>query len=152
MSVPSINTLKPKAYINSAAAAVAANSAARRSARRIMEEVEGVGGDRKAVADQVLGLYGLVARFSAVLENATAEAWKVEKAKLPAELDDDEQVAIETGLAVGLRTRLLVEIEHATRAFALPRLREGDEPTRRALVAAVGQCRLGLSYHWYFAR
>jgi DNA polymerase-3 subunit delta' len=101
--------------------------------------VEGVGGDRKAVADQVLGLYGLVARFSAVLENATAEAWKVEKAKLPAELDDDEQVAIETGLAVGLRTRLLVEIEHATRAFALPRLREGDEPTRRALVAAVGQ-------------
>ena len=101
--------------------------------------VEGVGGDRKAVADQVLGLYGLVARFSAVLENATAEAWKLEKAKLPAELDDDEQVAIETGLAVGLRTRLLVEIEHATRAFALPRLREGDEPTRRALVAAVGQ-------------
>ena len=30
-------------------------------------------------------------------------------------------------------------IEHATRAFALPRLQEGDATTRRALVAAVRQ-------------
>ena len=31
------------------------------------------------------------------------------------------------------------DIEHATRTFALTRLRQGDEPTRRALTAAIGK-------------
>jgi len=97
---------------------------------------EGVS-DKKAVADSVFGAYGLVARFGAVLEFATGEAWKLQKAKLPADLDDDEQVAIETGISNGLRARLFADIEHATRGFALARLRQGDEPTRRALTAAV---------------
>jgi DNA polymerase-3 subunit delta' len=99
--------------------------------------VEGVGSDKRAIADHVFTAYGLVARFSAVLEAATAEVWKQEKAKLPAELDDDEQVAIETGIANGLRARLFAEIEQATRAFALPSLTAGDEATRRALTAAI---------------
>lgn len=98
---------------------------------------EGVGADKHAVADHVFTLYGLVARFSAVLEAATAEVWKQQKEKLPAELDDDEQVAIETGIANGLRARLFGEIERATREFALPRLTAGDETTRRALAASV---------------
>jgi DNA polymerase-3 subunit delta' len=46
-------------------------------------------------------------------------------------------VAIETGIANGLRARLFAEIEQATRAFALPRLIAGDEMTRRAVVAAI---------------
>ncbi len=100
---------------------------------------DGVAADKAAVADHIFSVYGLVARFGAVLDFATAEAWKLQKEKLPPDLDDDEQVAIETGLANGLRARLFVEIEHATRAFALPRLTAGDEPTRRALVAAIGQ-------------
>lgn len=96
--------------------------------------------DKTSVADHVFTIYGLVARFSAVLDFATAEVWKQEKAKLPAELDDDEEVAIETGIANGLRSRLFAEIEHATRAFALPRLEAATaEPTRRALVAAIAQ-------------
>jgi DNA polymerase-3 subunit delta' len=99
--------------------------------------VEGVGNDKRAIADHIFTAYGLVARFSAVLEAATAEVWKQEKAKLPAELDDDEQVAIETGIANGLRARLFAEIEQATRAFALPSLSAGDEATRRALTAAI---------------
>lgn len=99
----------------------------------------GLGADRRAIADQILGLYGLVSRFSAVLAAATAEAWEREKAGLPAELAEDEQVAIETGLAAGLRTRLLAEIEGATRDWARPRLEAGDEHARRALVAAIGQ-------------
>ena len=40
---------------------------------------------------------------------------------------------------IGLRTRLLAEVERATRDFAVPRLAAGDEPTRRALVAAVAE-------------
>jgi DNA polymerase-3 subunit delta' len=99
--------------------------------------VEGVGGDRQAVASQIMGLYGLVARFGSVLDFATAEIWKQRKASLPEELSDDEAVAIETGIANGLRTRLLAEVERATRDFAVPRLAAGDEQIRRALVAAV---------------
>jgi DNA polymerase-3 subunit delta' len=85
-------------------------------------------------------VYGLVARFGAVLDFATEQVWKEQKASLPEELDDDEQVAIETGIANGLRSRLFGEIEQATRAFALPRLTSASaEPTRRALVAAIQQ-------------
>lgn len=101
--------------------------------------VEGVGGDRQAVAAQIMGLYGLVSRFGAVLDFATAEIWKQRKTTLPEELSEDESVAIETGIANGLRTRLLAEVERATREFAQPRLAAGDEHVRRALVAAVGE-------------
>lgn len=98
---------------------------------------DGVSSDKHAVADHIFTLYGLVARFGAVLDFATAEVWKQQKEKLPPDLGDDEQVAIETGIANGLRSRLFAEIEQATRAFSLPRLTAGDEPTRRALVAAI---------------
>jgi DNA polymerase-3 subunit delta' len=96
-----------------------------------------VGSDKPAIADHVFALYGLVARFGAVLDAATAESWKVQKEKLPPDLDDDEQVAIETGIANGLRARLFAEIEQGTRTFALPRLAAGDAGTRRALTAAI---------------
>lgn len=111
----------------------------------------GVAG-KGAVADHVFTAYGLVARFGAVLDFATTEIWKQEKEKLPPDLDDDEQVAIETGIANGLRSRLFAEIEHATRTFSLPLLESNPEPTRRALVAsveklehAVGLLRLNLN-------
>ncbi len=96
--------------------------------------------DKAAIADHVFTLYGLVARFGAVLDFATDEIWKQQKEKLPAELGDDEQIAIETGIANGLRSRLFAEIEQATRAFALPRLTTAAaETTRRGLIAAIGQ-------------
>lgn len=98
---------------------------------------DGVGSDKRVIADHVFTLYGLVARFGAVLDFATEEVWKQQKQTLPADLDDNEQVAIETGIANGLRARLFAEIELATRTFALPHLTDGDEPTRRALIAAV---------------
>lgn len=93
--------------------------------------------DKRAAADHIFTLYGLVARFGAVLEFATDVVWKQQKEKLPPDLDDDEQVAIETGIANGLRARLFAEIEQATRAFALPRLTRGDATTRRALTASI---------------
>jgi len=96
-------------------------------------------GDKRAVADHIFSVYGLVARFNALLEAATAEAWAVEKTKLPADIEEDEQVAIETGLANGLRSRIFSELEHATREFALPRLKAGDQAIRNALVGAVHQ-------------
>lgn len=95
--------------------------------------------EKRAVADQVMGVYGLVTRFNAVLAAATDTIWKAQKAKLPEDLDDDEQVAIETGIANGIRQKLFVEIEHATRAFAEEQLTAGDESIRRSLTAAIGK-------------
>ena len=91
----------------------------------------------RAIADHVFMVYGLVARFGAVLDFATNEVWKQQKEKLPADLEDEEQLAIETGIANGLRARLFAEIEQATRTFALPSLTAGDEATRRAFVASI---------------
>lgn len=93
--------------------------------------------DKKAVADSVFAAYGLVARFGAILKFATGEVWNQQKTKLPEDIDDDEKVAIETGIANGLRARLFVEIEQATRAFSLPKLKENDGNTRRALTASI---------------
>jgi DNA polymerase-3 subunit delta' len=95
--------------------------------------------DKRAVADQVLTVYGLITRFNAVLGAATDQIWKQQKEKLPEDLGDDEQAAIETGIANGVRTKLFAEFERATRNHAQQRLLDGDETTRRAVVAAIAQ-------------
>lgn len=95
--------------------------------------------EKRAVADQLMGVYGLITRFNAVLAAATDQAWKQQKQKLPDELEDDEIEAIQTGLANGIRLKLFAELEHATRDFAQKRLLEGDESARRSLVAAITQ-------------
>lgn len=101
---------------------------------------EGVS-EKAAVADQVMALYGLITRFNAILSAATDTVWKEQKAKLPPDLDDAEQVAIETGIAVGIRQKLFISLEHATRAFALSAVKGHDAETGRAidrsLVAAI---------------
>lgn len=99
---------------------------------------EGVTAPR-AVADQVFALYGLIVRFQAILAAATDAIWKVQQEKLPPELPEEEQVAIETGIANGVRQKLFAEIEQATVAFARPRLTAGDGAVRRALGAAVAE-------------
>ncbi|MBI2812790.1 MAG: DNA polymerase III subunit gamma/tau [Opitutae bacterium] len=95
--------------------------------------------EKRAVADQLLGAYGLITRFKAVLAAATDQAWKQQKEKLPEDLEDEEIDAIQTGLANGIRLKLFAELEHATRDFAQKRLLEGDESARRSLVAAIAQ-------------
>jgi DNA polymerase-3 subunit delta' len=95
--------------------------------------------DKRAVADQVMAVYGLITRFNAVLNAATDQIWKQQKEKLPQDITDDEQAAIETGIANGIRSKLFAEIEHATRHHAQQRLLDGDETARRALVAAIAQ-------------
>ncbi len=95
--------------------------------------------EKRAVAKVVLTVYGLVTRFNAVLAAATDQAWKQQKEKLPPELDDDEVDAIQTGITNGIRMKLFIELERATRDFAQERLAAGDEVARRSLVAAVGQ-------------
>jgi DNA polymerase-3 subunit delta' len=98
--------------------------------------------DKRAIADQVMGAYGLITRFNAVLAAATDQIWKQQKEKLPEDLGDDEQAAIETGIANGVRTKLFAEIERATRDYAMQRLAAeagSPESIRRAAVAAIAQ-------------
>jgi DNA polymerase-3 subunit delta' len=93
--------------------------------------------DPRAAADHVFSAYGLVARFGSVLDRAAAAAWETQRANLPADLEDDEQVAIETGIFKGLRSRCFAEIEAATRAYARVRLLAGEDSVRRPFAAAV---------------
>jgi len=95
--------------------------------------------DKKATAARIMGLYGLVSRFNAVLGAATKEAWDHQKEKLPAELDDDEVDAIQTGIANGIRLKLFAEFAQTTRAHAQQRLLAGDASARRQLTKAIGQ-------------
>jgi len=95
--------------------------------------------EKRAIADQVMGAYGLVTRFNAVLNAATDQIWKQQKTKLPDDIDDEEQAAIETGIANGVRTKLFAELEYATRTFAQQKLLTGDTTVRRAVVAAIAQ-------------
>lgn len=99
---------------------------------------EGVA-DRRSVAGQIMALYGLVVRFNAILASAAAEVWKAQKEKLPPDLDEDEQIAMETGIAGGIRQKLFTEIGRSTRAFAQPRLEAGDEASRGAFTAAISE-------------
>ncbi len=96
--------------------------------------------DKKNVADAIFGVYGLTARFGAILEFATADLWKKEKARLPEDIKEDEREAIETGLSKGLRARLFTDIEHTTTAFARNALlTNGDTTMRRSITDAIAQ-------------
>ncbi len=93
--------------------------------------------DKKTAASSIFCAYGLVSRFAAILDFATGEVWKLQKEKLPREIPEEEQIAIETGIANGLRARLFIEIEQATRKFAQERLPGDDGTVRRAHTAAI---------------
>jgi DNA polymerase-3 subunit delta' len=99
---------------------------------------DGVSGS-KAVADQVFALYGLISRFNAILGDATTQIWNAQKVNLPPDLAEEEQVAIETGIANGIRQKMFTEIEQATLNFARPRLATSDGVVRRALADAVAE-------------
>ncbi|HEY4300887.1 MAG TPA: DNA polymerase III subunit gamma/tau [Candidatus Didemnitutus sp.] len=95
------------------------------------------GADKRAVAGQVMAVYGLITRFNSVLAAATDEVWRQQKAKIPDDIDDDEQDAIETGIANGIRLKLFSEIERATNEFARMRLDAGDVSARLAQAGVV---------------
>lgn len=88
------------------------------------------------VAASLFTLYGLVARFDFMLEQASAAEGARRKAALPEGLEDDELTAIEAEVSVGLRLRMFAGIEVATRTHALQLAEAGDENAARFLAAA----------------
>jgi DNA polymerase-3 subunit delta' len=67
----------------------------------------------------ILELYGLICRFSACVEEATATAWSGQEASLPEAMTDEEIEALKVGLQKGVRDKLLVEVEEHTRLAAM---------------------------------
>jgi len=102
-----------------------------------MGRVAGGIAGRRRVADEIMAVYGLLTRFGMILEQASDEELARRKESLQPGLEEDEWVAMEAGLAHGIRTRLFVEIENATRVFAAARLKEGDLPAARAFTGVV---------------
>lgn len=100
--------------------------------------VQGVA-DKRAATDQVMGAYGLIARFNKILDQGTENALVQPGGGADADLTDEERAALETGIANGLRTRLFADIAFATRDFARPALAEGDPRSRLALAQAVAE-------------
>jgi DNA polymerase-3 subunit delta' len=97
---------------------------------------DGVAGARGA-ADEVMTLYGLLARFTLILERAIELARSERKAVPTGELEEKEEEALEVGAARALRSRLFADIERATQDFARGRLAAGDAGAVRAYPAAV---------------
>ncbi len=91
----------------------------------------------RGAADGIFTLYGLVARFSSLLERASAEEGALRREALSGALDDDELAAIEAEISVGLRLRMFAGIEVATRTHALELLKAGEAGARRLLTASV---------------
>ncbi len=94
--------------------------------------------DKRAVAAQVMGVYGLITRFNAVLDAATTQAWANQKEKLPDDLEDEEIDAIQTGISNGIRMKLFAEIERTTSEFGRHLLAAG-EAASRPVSAAIAQ-------------
>ena len=95
--------------------------------------------DKRAVSDQVMGAYGLVARFNQILAQGTDAALNASGAQAAGELSDEERAALETGIANGLRARLFADIAFATRDYARPALTAGDPSTRVALAQGIAE-------------
>jgi len=89
-------------------------------------------GEKSKTSDLVLAAYGLGARFEGILNRLSEAAWEKKKTELPEGLDDDEISAAQTGIHKGLRSGLLVEIEQASRDFALGQPADPSLPARAA--------------------
>jgi DNA polymerase III subunit delta' len=98
---------------------------------------QGVAAGRSA-ADSIFGLYGLVARFGVILDRAASVEGARRKAALPEGLEDEELIAIEAEISVGLRLRMFAGIEEATRAHTLTILGSGEREAGRNFSDSVG--------------
>ncbi len=91
----------------------------------------------RAVAESVFTLYGLLARFGAMLDKACSAEGARRKASLPDGLEDEELAAIESEIAVALRLRMFAGLEEATCAHALELIGSGEGAASRSLTASV---------------
>jgi DNA polymerase III subunit delta' len=89
-----------------------------------LESMAGQLTSKQQISRQVIGLYGLLSRFSPLLKSAIAESWKAQKVDLPENITEEEEQALAEGMRLALRDQVFTALEHRLRNFAAPRLRE----------------------------
>ncbi|MDP0499484.1 MAG: DNA polymerase III subunit gamma/tau [Verrucomicrobiota bacterium JB022] len=87
--------------------------------QRWLDKARSVAGDAGARADVIMLTYGLISRFTALLDEIVGGSWKAERDNISEEWSDEEIEAQEVGLKRGMRVRLWQEIELATRDHVL---------------------------------
>lgn len=85
---------------------------------------------RQARVQAVLGIYGLITRFTEYLARMTKEHWEAEKLRLPDYLETEELEAAQVGLQKSLRNGLWRDIALATRLAAFTRAQQAPFPTQ----------------------
>lgn len=91
---------------------------------------------RDTTAEVIMTVYGLVVRFSHILEQLTQTSWQSYAENLPENLDSDQKAALETGFKKSIRAQLFTEIEQHTHRFALT---DPQDLPIRALSQAIQQ-------------
>jgi DNA polymerase-3 subunit delta' len=67
----------------------------------------------------ILQAYGLISRLVDKIESQSESAWKEHAGSVPEHLSDEELDALKVGLQKGVRDKLLIDIEEATRLAAI---------------------------------
>ncbi len=67
----------------------------------------------------IMQVYGLITRFTGIVEAASKESWDEQEEQLPENISDEEIDALKVGLQKGIRDRLLIDIEENTRLAAI---------------------------------
>jgi DNA polymerase-3 subunit delta' len=91
----------------------------------------------KAAAESLMAVYGLLARFGMAIDKASSGEVERRKAGLPEDIGDDELVAIEAEVAVGLRARMFAAIAEATRQHYRALQEAGSQESPRLMAAAI---------------
>lgn len=79
---------------------------------------------KQEISRQIIGAYGLAARFTPLLKATVAANWKAQKEELPEGLTDEEEQALAEGIRIGLRDQVFAALEHRLRGFARNHLQE----------------------------
>jgi DNA polymerase-3 subunit delta' len=92
---------------------------------------------KEEVPNLVLGLYALVSDFKADLDRITKESLRAHPELKRDGLSEDEKTAIEVGISVSVRERLLVSMEEITSEFARDQASAGNDSLASRLPAAI---------------
>ncbi|MDQ8203286.1 hypothetical protein [Pelagicoccus sp. SDUM812003] len=79
-------------------------------------------GGKQCIPHFIIGAYGLVERFSHIIQTLGKTAWKAQSEKLPEDMSDDERIALESRISISIRQDFLAAVESSTEQLAREKL------------------------------
>lgn len=107
-------------------------------------------GGKQSIPHFIIGIYGLIERFSHIIQTIGKETWKAQSKNLPEDMSDDERIALESRISISIRQDFLAAIESATEELARQKLFEDSSvpgklvETVESLENATGLLRLNM--------